>query len=155
VRLYSRNASDLTVRLTAIAAAAERIKAKSFTIDGEAVVLGPDGLSLFEELRGREAARSAILYAFDLIEHDGEDLRSRPLLHGKRALVRLLRNTKGGHPAQRTCRRGWSYRLRPRLPARRRGHRVQERRRHLSVRPVLGLDQGAQPGQHRGPTGAQ
>jgi ATP-dependent DNA ligase len=33
----------------------ERINAKSFTIDGEAVVLGPDGLSQFEELsrRGR------------------------------------------------------------------------------------------------------
>ena len=50
VRLYSRNAYDWTVRLAAIAAAARRIKAKSFTIDGEAVVLGPDGLSRFEEL---------------------------------------------------------------------------------------------------------
>jgi ATP-dependent DNA ligase len=44
VRLYSRNAYDWTVRLAVIAAAAEQIKAKSFTIDGEAVVLGPDGL---------------------------------------------------------------------------------------------------------------
>jgi bifunctional non-homologous end joining protein LigD len=52
-------------------------QAKSFTIDGEAVVLGPDGLSLFDELRGREAADTAILYAVDLIEHDGEDLRNR------------------------------------------------------------------------------
>jgi ATP-dependent DNA ligase len=51
VRLYSRNAHDWTVRLAAIAAAAEQIRAKSFTIDGEAVVLGPDGLSLFDELR--------------------------------------------------------------------------------------------------------
>jgi ATP-dependent DNA ligase len=42
VRLYSRNACDWTVRLAAIAAAAEMIKAKSFTIDGEAVVLGPE-----------------------------------------------------------------------------------------------------------------
>src|SRR6266853_1278139 len=66
---------DSTVRLPAIAAAAGRIKAKSFTIDGEAVVLGPDGLSRFDELRGREAAHRAMLYAFDLIEHDGEDLR--------------------------------------------------------------------------------
>jgi hypothetical protein len=33
-----------------------RIKAKSFTIDGEAVVLGPDDLSRFEELRSREGA---------------------------------------------------------------------------------------------------
>jgi bifunctional non-homologous end joining protein LigD len=67
VRLYSRNAYDWTARLAGIAAAAERIKAKSFTIDGEAVVLGPDGLSRFEELSRREAARTAILYAFDLI----------------------------------------------------------------------------------------
>jgi ATP-dependent DNA ligase len=42
-RLYSRNPNDWTARLSAIAAAAARIKAKSFTIDGEAVVLGPNG----------------------------------------------------------------------------------------------------------------
>jgi bifunctional non-homologous end joining protein LigD len=36
VRLHTRNAFDLTGRLPAIAAAAERIKATSFTIDGEA-----------------------------------------------------------------------------------------------------------------------
>jgi ATP-dependent DNA ligase len=35
VPLYSRNAFDWTVRLSAIAAAAELIKAKSFTIDRE------------------------------------------------------------------------------------------------------------------------
>jgi bifunctional non-homologous end joining protein LigD len=96
VRLYSRNAFDWTARLSAIAAVAELIKAKSFTIDGEAVVLGPDGLSLFEELSRREAARAAILYAFDLIEHDGEDLRDHPFLDRKAALARLLRNTEAG-----------------------------------------------------------
>jgi bifunctional non-homologous end joining protein LigD len=84
------------VRLAAIAAAAELIKAKSFTIDGEAVVLGPDGLSRFEELSRREAARAAILYAFDLIEHDGEDLRNLPFLDRKAALAQLLRDTKAG-----------------------------------------------------------
>jgi bifunctional non-homologous end joining protein LigD len=83
VRLYSRNANDWSARLSAIAAAAAHIKAKSFTIDGEAVVLGPDGLSRFEELCRREAARTAILYAFDLIEHDGEDLRNLPFLDRK------------------------------------------------------------------------
>ncbi len=95
-RLYSRNAYDWAVRLPAIGAAAARLKAKSFTIDGEAVVVGPDGLSRFEELRRREAARTAILYAFDLIEHDGEDLRDRPFLDRKAALARLLRNTEAG-----------------------------------------------------------
>jgi ATP-dependent DNA ligase len=44
VRLYSRNAYDWIIRLPAIAAAAELIEATSFTIDGEAVVLGPDGV---------------------------------------------------------------------------------------------------------------
>jgi ATP-dependent DNA ligase len=63
-------------RLSAIATAARRIKAKSFTIDGEAVVLGPDGLSLSDELRRREATDTAILCAFDLIERDGEDMRN-------------------------------------------------------------------------------
>jgi bifunctional non-homologous end joining protein LigD len=96
VRLYSRNAHDWTARLSAIATAARRITAKSFTIDDEAVVLGPDGLSRFEELSRREAADTATLYAFDLIEHDGEDMRNRPFLDRKNALARLLRNTEAG-----------------------------------------------------------
>jgi bifunctional non-homologous end joining protein LigD len=62
----------------------------------EAVVLGPDGLSRFEELSRREATRTALLYAFDLIELDGEDLRDRPFLERKAALAGLLRDTKAG-----------------------------------------------------------
>jgi bifunctional non-homologous end joining protein LigD len=53
-------------------------------------------LSRFEELSTREAADTAILYAFDLIEHDGEDMRNRPFLERKAALARLLRNTGAG-----------------------------------------------------------
>jgi bifunctional non-homologous end joining protein LigD len=59
-------------------------------------VLGPDGWSRFEELSRRDAADTATLYAFDLIEHDGEDMRNRPLLDRKNALARLLRNTDTG-----------------------------------------------------------
>jgi hypothetical protein len=36
------------------------------------------------------------LYAFDLIEHDGEDMRNRPFLDRKAELARLLRNTGAG-----------------------------------------------------------
>jgi ATP-dependent DNA ligase len=96
VRLHSRNANDWTARLAAIAAAAEQIEAESFTIDAEAVVLGPDGLSRFEELRSKEAADTAILYPSDLIEHDGEDMRNRPFFDRKAALPRLLRNSAAG-----------------------------------------------------------
>jgi hypothetical protein len=59
-------------------------------------VLGPDGLSRFDELRRREAADTAILYALDLIEHDGEDMRNHPFLDRKAALARLLRNSETG-----------------------------------------------------------
>jgi len=40
VRLFSRKAIDWTTRLPAIATGAAVLKAKSFTIDGEAVVTG-------------------------------------------------------------------------------------------------------------------
>jgi bifunctional non-homologous end joining protein LigD len=63
---------------------------------GATVVLGPDGLSRFEELRSREAAHAAILYAFDLIEPDGEGMHNHPFLDRKAALARLLRNTEAG-----------------------------------------------------------
>ena len=58
--------------------------------------MGPTVLSRFDELRRREAARTAILYAFDLIELDGEDLRNLPFLDRKAALARLLRDTEAG-----------------------------------------------------------
>jgi bifunctional non-homologous end joining protein LigD len=76
--------------------AAVALKVFNCTIDGVAVVVGPDGLSLFDELRRRNSARSAILYAFDLIEHNGEDLRGRPFLERKEALARLLAGSKAG-----------------------------------------------------------
>lgn len=61
-----------------------------------ALVLDPDGLSPFEELRSREAADTAMLYAFCLIEHDGEDMRNHPFLDRNAAVAQLLRNTEAG-----------------------------------------------------------
>jgi bifunctional non-homologous end joining protein LigD len=59
-------------------------------------VLGPDGLSPFEELSRREGARTAILYACDLVEHDGEDVGNRPVLDRKAELAHPLRNSEAG-----------------------------------------------------------
>jgi ATP-dependent DNA ligase len=111
----------------AIATAGRRIKIKSFTIDGAVVVLGPDGSSLFDELRRREAADTAILYAFGLIERDGKDMRNRPFLDFKTALARLLRDTEAGIRSMSTSPRT-AHRLRARLPACCQGHRVEEGR---------------------------
>lgn len=80
VQLFTRTGFNWTSRFPAIAPAAQQTRARSFMIDGEAVVLGPDGLSRFDELRRRERAYRVSHYAFDLIEQDGEDLRRRPFL---------------------------------------------------------------------------
>jgi hypothetical protein len=44
----------------------------------------------------RQAARTTILYAFDLIAHNGEEPRDRPSLERRPALALVLRNTKAG-----------------------------------------------------------
>jgi bifunctional non-homologous end joining protein LigD len=76
VRLFTRHGYDWTERYPAIAAAAAKLRAKSFTLDGEAVITGADGVAVFDALHRRHKAGEAILYAFDL---NGEDLRPMPL----------------------------------------------------------------------------
>jgi ATP-dependent DNA ligase len=46
-------------------------KWRPFTLDGEAVVVGHDGVAVFDALHRRHKASEALLYAFDLLEHDG------------------------------------------------------------------------------------
>ena len=57
----------------------------------------PDGLTDFEALRRRGAGAVAVLYAFDLLELDGDDLRNLPIETRKATLASLLR--KIGHAA--------------------------------------------------------
>ncbi len=90
VRLFTRRGYDWTDRYPAIAAAAGKLRARSFTIDGEAVVVGVDGVAVFDALHRRHKASEAILYAFDLLELNGEDLRPMPLSARKAKLARLL-----------------------------------------------------------------
>jgi ATP-dependent DNA ligase len=95
-RLFTRRGYDWTVRYPAIAASAAKLRAKSFTIDGEAVVCGPDGVALFDALHQRWKATDVMLYAFDLLELDGEDLRPLPLDKRKARLARLFWRMQAG-----------------------------------------------------------
>jgi ATP-dependent DNA ligase len=60
------------------------------TLDGEAVVCGGDGIAVFEDLHRRGIVSEAMLYAFDLLEFGGEDLRPFPLFDRKRLLAKLV-----------------------------------------------------------------
>jgi bifunctional non-homologous end joining protein LigD len=96
VRLFTRRGYDWTDRYPAIANAAAKLKARSFTLDGEVVVAGADGVAVFDALHRRGRATDAILQAFDLLELDGVDYRPLPLRQRKERLARLLARVQVG-----------------------------------------------------------
>ena len=96
IRLFTRNGYDFTTRFPKIAEAMCRLSVGSCLIDGEAIVVDANGLSVFDALRYRLRDHAAVLCAFDLIELDGKDLRRRPLEARKQALAEMLRGTRDG-----------------------------------------------------------
>src|SRR5262249_30867580 len=76
--------------------AVERLKVRSCLIDGEAVVCDENGLAVFEQLRRKREGRHVFLYAFDLLELNGADLRREPLETRKATLASLLRSCGPG-----------------------------------------------------------
>ena len=90
VRLFTRNGYDWSRRYPLIVEAALRNRTTSFVIDGEAVLLGVDGISDFNALHSRRRDDEVQLYAFDILALDGDDLRNLPLHLRKTNLARLL-----------------------------------------------------------------
>jgi ATP-dependent DNA ligase len=90
VRLFTRNGHNWTDRYPLIVEAALRNRTGHFVIDGEAVLLGVDGISDFNGLHSRRHNAEVQLYAFDLLALDGDDLRKLPLHLRKNNLSRLL-----------------------------------------------------------------
>src|SRR5262245_54859704 len=96
VRLLTRRGNDWTERFPLIAAAAGALKVRSCLLDGEAVACDGDGKPSFDRLRYRRADGAVFLFAFDLIELDGRDLRHEPLEARKATLASLLRKAGPG-----------------------------------------------------------
>jgi bifunctional non-homologous end joining protein LigD len=96
VRLFTRRGYDWSARYPAIARTAAQLNARSFVLDGEAVVCGPDGIAIFDALHRHGTVSQAMLYAFDLLEFDGEDLRPLPLMDRKKRLAKLVRQRRLG-----------------------------------------------------------
>ncbi len=89
VRLYSRPGNDLTYRFPLIVESMARLRPRSCIIDGEAVCCGDDGVPSFDRVRYRRHDASVFLYAFDLIELNGDDLRRDRLEVRKATLAPL------------------------------------------------------------------
>src|SRR5438105_2055132 len=96
VCLLSRNGYDWTDRYPWIIEAALKNRRRQFVIDGEAVVLGIDGIADFNALHSRKHDAEVQLCAFDILAIDGDDLRGLPLSMRKTNLARLLARRPDG-----------------------------------------------------------
>jgi ATP-dependent DNA ligase len=96
VRLYSRPGNDLTYRFPLIVEAMIQDCERSLASDGEAVACGDDGIASFNRIRHRHHDADVFMWAFDLIELNGDDLRRDPLNVRKATLASVLARAAPG-----------------------------------------------------------
>ena len=93
-RLITRNGHDWAARYPLVVAAVDALWARSCTIDGELAKCDARGLPVFDLLRaGPRTKIDVALFAFDLLELNGEDLRREPIEARKALLSKLLRSS--------------------------------------------------------------
>ena len=85
-------AMTLPIAFQSFVAAVTALPARSFQIDGEAIVTNGDGLDL---IRHKRHGGATVLCAFDLTELDGEDLQ-RSTIEVLQAQAKLLRRPELG-----------------------------------------------------------
>jgi bifunctional non-homologous end joining protein LigD len=73
-----------------------RPRSRSCIIDGEAVACDDNGVASFDLIRHHRANDSVFLYAFDLIELNGDDLRRDPLQVRKATLASIVAKASPG-----------------------------------------------------------
>ena len=96
VCLFTRKGYDLAVRFPLVTRAVAALPARSCLIDGEAIACNQNGVAVFEMIRWRRHDQNVLLFAFDLLELDGEDFRKQPLEERKRTPADLLRQSPPG-----------------------------------------------------------
>jgi bifunctional non-homologous end joining protein LigD len=117
VRLLSRTDRDMTAQFPELAEALDAQPVGDFVVDGEIVAFA-DGVTSFSKLQRRARERvSVFLYVFDILRHEGRDVRDLPLRERKRLLRDALefggpvrysphRNEHGRQLFREACRRG-------------------------------------------------
>jgi bifunctional non-homologous end joining protein LigD len=100
VRLISRNGLDWTSKFPEIVKAIAALNVNEALIDGELVVMLPDGRTSFEAMQQAVASRSArsglLYFAFDLVHLEGERIDRLPLEDRKARLQTLVGRSKTG-----------------------------------------------------------
>ena len=99
-RLISRHGLDWTEKFPEITEAIGALGIRNGLIDGELVVLLPNGRSSFEAMQQAVAKRSPrkglVYFAFDLIHLEGKPIERQPLEERKARLQKLIGSSKTG-----------------------------------------------------------
>jgi len=98
VRLLTRGGNEWADRSPAVAEAIGRLGPRRLVLDGEAVIIGPDGTTDFQALQNslrRGRFQDHIYFAFDVLYCDGYDLTQCPLEARKQFLQTLLADRDG------------------------------------------------------------
>src|SRR5256885_15157095 len=90
--MWTRSGLDLTARFPAIARSLSQIVVGDAVVDGEIAILDANGVPRFELIQ-QGKNDEALLFAFDLLRLDGEDLRPRPIEQRRDLLRSLFSNT--------------------------------------------------------------
>src|SRR3954462_4436434 len=96
IRPITRGGHDWAQCYPLVVEAVNPLKVRSCLIDGEVVCCDERGLARFDVLRRRRNEAVAFLYAFDLLELDGTDLRREPIETRKATLASVLRKSRPG-----------------------------------------------------------
>jgi bifunctional non-homologous end joining protein LigD len=98
VQMLTRKGLDWTHRIPAVAQAVAALPVAKLTLDGEVVVLGPDGTTNFADLQAsfQEGANNPLTYfCFDLLHIDGRNPRDLGLRQRKAILEQILEGQTG------------------------------------------------------------
>ncbi len=100
VAMLTRSGLDWTARIPSVAAAVAALPTEDLTLDGEVVVLAPDGTTNFADLQAsfQDGARNPLTYfVFDLLHAAGRNPRDLPLSERKSLLARILEPADPAH----------------------------------------------------------
>ena len=96
VQMLTRKGLDWTHRMKAIAEEVARLPVEKVTLDGEVVVVRPDGTTNFADLQAsmQEGAKHTLTYfCFDLLHVNGHNTRGLELRERKELLAEILKGT--------------------------------------------------------------
>ena len=89
LEFFSRNGKNISSSYPKFAFS-KSIKAKTCTLDGEIVVYDNKGNPSFSLMQDKNKFKNAVYVVFDILEKDGMDLTSLPLIERKRILEKTI-----------------------------------------------------------------